>query len=103
MRKPLNYKQKALICVPIFLVICVVLMWQLPNVTADDGIVVWWYSVIPPLIAIALAVITTRLFFESWRSSGDRNYPCMAEPATLLIESICIGGLLVGSGSYCYE
>ena len=60
----MNYKQKALICVPIFLVICVVLMWQLPNVTTDDGIVMWWYSVIPPLIAITLAVITTRLFLS---------------------------------------
>ncbi len=39
-------------------------MWQFPNVRADDGTVVWWYSVIPPLIAITLAVITTRLFLS---------------------------------------
>ena len=59
----LNYKQKSLICVPIFIVICVVLMWQFPNVTSD-GNVVWWYSVMPPLIAVTLAVITTRLFLS---------------------------------------
>ena len=59
----MNYKHKTLICVPILLAICIVLMWQFPNVTTDDGIVVW-YSVIPPLIAITLAVITTRLFLS---------------------------------------
>lgn len=59
----LNYKQKAFICVPIFIVICVVLIWQFPNVVSDDGHV-WWYSVLPPLIAITLAVITTRLFLS---------------------------------------
>ena len=60
----MNYKQKALICVPIFLVICVVLMWQFPDVVSDKGETVRWYSVIPPLIAITLAVITTRLFLS---------------------------------------
>ncbi len=40
------------------------LMWQLPSIISDDGKVVWWYSVIPPLIAITLAVITTRLFLS---------------------------------------
>lgn len=40
------------------------LMWQLPSATSDDGSVVWWYSVIPPLIAITLAVITTKLFLS---------------------------------------
>ena len=59
----LNYKQKAFICVPIFIFICVVLIWQFPNVISDDG-TVRWYSVLPPLIAITLAVITTRLFLS---------------------------------------
>ncbi len=59
----MNYKQKSLICVPIFIVICVLLMWQFPNVISED-VSVWWYSVIPPLIAITLAVITTRLFLS---------------------------------------
>ena len=59
----LNYKQKAFICVPIFIVICVALIWQFPNVISDDG-TVRWYSVLPPLIAITLAVITTRLFLS---------------------------------------
>ena len=40
------------------------LMWQLPSAISDDGSVVWWYSVIPPLIAITLAVITTKLFLS---------------------------------------
>ena len=60
----LNYKQKSLICVPIFIIICVALMWQFPNVLTDDSDTVWWYSVFPPLIAITLAVITTRLFLS---------------------------------------
>ncbi len=59
----LNYKQKAFICVPIFIVICVALIWQFPNVISDDG-TVRWYSVLPPLMAITLAVITTRLFLS---------------------------------------
>lgn len=60
----MNNKQKALICVPLFIIISIMLMWQLPNTISDDGRVVWWYSVIPPLIAITLAVITTRLFLS---------------------------------------
>ncbi|MCE2400621.1 Na+/H+ antiporter NhaC family protein [Candidatus Poribacteria bacterium] len=60
----MNYKHKILICVPIFLVICIVLMWQFPNVESEKGGTVWWYSVIPPLLAITLAVITTRLFLS---------------------------------------
>ena len=59
----MNDKQKAYICVPIFIVICAVLILQFPNVISDDG-TVWWYSVLPPLIAITLAVITTRLFLS---------------------------------------
>lgn len=39
-------------------------MWQFPNVLTDDGETVRWYSVFPPLIAITLAVITTRLFLS---------------------------------------
>ncbi len=39
-------------------------MWQFPNIASDEGKVVWWYSVIPPLLAITLAVITTRLFLS---------------------------------------
>ncbi len=60
----LNNKHKALICVPLFIIISIMLMWQLPSIISDDGKVVWWYSVIPPLIAITLAVITTRLFLS---------------------------------------
>lgn len=57
-----NYK--ALICVPLFIIISIMLMWQLPSAIAEDGSVVRWYSVIPPLIAITLAVITTKLFLS---------------------------------------
>ena len=60
----LNYKHKSLICVPIFIVICFLLMLQFPKVVSDDGTIVWWYSVIPPLIAITLAIITTKLFLS---------------------------------------
>lgn len=60
----MDIKQKALVCVPLFLTICFLLMWQFPNVTSEDGEIVWWYSVIPPLIAITLAVITTKLFLS---------------------------------------
>ena len=44
--------------------ICILLIWQFPSVTSDEGTVVWWYSIIPPLIAITLAVITTKLFLS---------------------------------------
>lgn len=64
LEEALNYKQKSLICVPIFIIICIALIWQFPKVISDDGNAVWWYSVIPPLIAITLAVITTRLFLS---------------------------------------
>ncbi|MYF99684.1 hypothetical protein F4212_11235 [Candidatus Poribacteria bacterium] len=60
----MNYKQKALICIPIFIVICFVLMGLFPNILSDDGEIVWWLSVLPPLIAITLAIITTRLFLS---------------------------------------
>ncbi len=60
----LNFKHKALICVPLFIIISIMLMWQLPSIISDEGKVVWWYSVIPPLIAITLAVMTTRLFLS---------------------------------------
>ena len=60
----LSIKLKALICVPIFLAICISLILFFPKVELDDGTVVGWYSVIPPLIAITLAVITTKLFLS---------------------------------------
>lgn len=60
----MNNNYKALICVPLFIIISFMLMWQLPSAISDDGSVVWWYSVIPPLIAITLAVITTKLFLS---------------------------------------
>lgn len=60
----MSIKQKALICVPIFLAICISLILFFPNVELDDGTIVKWYSVIPPLLAITLAVITTKLFLS---------------------------------------
>ncbi len=60
----LSIKQKALICIPIFLVICIALILFFPRVELEDGTVVEWYSVIPPLVAITLAVITTKLFLS---------------------------------------
>lgn len=53
-----------MIGVPILLVICSILILYFPKVLLDDGDVVLWYSVIPPLLAITLAVITTRLFLS---------------------------------------
>ncbi|RKU27343.1 hypothetical protein C6497_11375 [Candidatus Poribacteria bacterium] len=60
----MSIKQKALLCVPIFLAICISLILFFPKVELDDGTIVGWYSVIPPLIAITLAVITTKLFLS---------------------------------------
>ena len=60
----MSIKLKALICVPIFLAICISLKLFFPNVELDDGTIVGWYSVIPPLVAITLAVITTKLFLS---------------------------------------
>lgn len=39
-------------------------MGLFPNILSDDGEIVWWLSVLPPLIAITLAIITTRLFLS---------------------------------------
>ncbi len=39
-------------------------MGLFPNIISDDGDLVWWVSVLPPLIAITLAIITTRLFLS---------------------------------------
>lgn len=60
----MSIKQKALICVPFFLVICIALILFFPRVELEDGTVVGWYSVIPPLVAITLAIITTKLFLS---------------------------------------
>ena len=61
--------------------ICIALVLFFPNVELEDGTEVGWYSVIPPLIAITLAIITTKLFlslgvavgsglFLSWRKQN---------------------------------
>ena len=60
----MSIKQKALICVPFFLVICIALILFFPIVELEDGTIVGWYSVIPPLVAITLAIITTKLFLS---------------------------------------
>ena len=86
----LSNKQKALICVPLFIIISIMLMWQLPSTISDDDSVVWWYSVIPPLIAITLAVVTTRLFLSlgvavgagiilSWLQPEDSSKSLLSE------------------------
>lgn len=59
----MNNKLKILMSVLIFFGICFVLMWQASHIAVDNPQLVW-YSVIPPLLAITLAVTTTRLFLS---------------------------------------
>ncbi len=59
----LNYKLKILISVPIFLGICFVCMWQASRVHSSTLELVW-YSTIPPLLAVTLAILTTRLLLS---------------------------------------
>ncbi len=54
--------QKSLIGIFIFISICLGLMWRAGQVVADASLV--WYSVIPPLLAVTLAILTTRLILS---------------------------------------
>lgn len=54
--------QKSLIGIFIFLCISLALMWRAEQVITDANLV--WYSVIPPLLAVTLAILTTRLILS---------------------------------------
>ncbi len=56
-------KMKILISVPIFLGLCLVCMWQESRIFSTDPNLVW-YSTVPPLLAVTLAILTTRLILS---------------------------------------
>ena len=59
----MDNKLKIAISVFIFFGVCLILIWQSTHITAANADLVW-YSVIPPLLAITLAVATSRLFLS---------------------------------------
>ena len=54
--------QKSLIGIFVFFGICFVFIWRAGQVTGDANLV--WYSVVPPLLAVTLAILTTRLILS---------------------------------------
>ncbi len=59
----MDNKLKIAISILIFFGVCLILIWQSTHITAANADLVW-YSVIPPLLAITLAVATSRLFLS---------------------------------------
>jgi Na+/H+ antiporter NhaC len=55
----LNQKFKILLTALIFLALCIGAAWRASNIAETDNLV--WYSIIPPLLAITVAVLTNRL------------------------------------------
>ena len=58
--RSMNSKLKYAIGFLIFLGICFIFKWRAEQVSGTETLV--WYSVIPPLLAVTLAILTTRLF-----------------------------------------
>ena len=56
----MNAKLKYGVGFLIFFIICFTFRWQAEQVSNAETLV--WYSVIPPLLAVTLAILTTRLF-----------------------------------------
>ena len=56
----MNSKLKYAIGFLVFFGICFILRWRAEQVGGAETLV--WYSVIPPLLAVTLAILTTRLF-----------------------------------------
>ena len=56
----MNPKLKYVIGFLIFLVLCFIFWWRAGQVSDAETLV--WYSIIPPLLAVTLAIVTTRLF-----------------------------------------
>ena len=56
----MNSKLKYVIGILTFLVLCSVFWWRAGQVSSTETLV--WYSILPPLLAVTLAIVTGRLF-----------------------------------------
>ena len=86
----MNFRLKYVIGILTFLVLCFVFKWRAEQVSDAETLV--WYSIIPPLLAVTLAIVTARLFPSlciavgvglvlSWYQKG-------ATPSNLLAEIV---------------
>ena len=86
----MNFRLKYVIGILTFLVLCFVFKWRAEQVSGAETLV--WYSIIPPLLAVTLAIVTARLFPSlciavgvglvlSWYQKG-------ATPSNLLAEIV---------------
>ena len=86
----MNFRLKYVIGILTFLVLCFVFKWRAGQVSGAETLV--WYSIIPPLLAVTLAIVTARLFPSlciavgvglvlSWYQKG-------ATPSNLLAEIV---------------
>ena len=56
----MNFRLKYVVGILTFLVLCFVFKWRAEQVSGAETLV--WYSIIPPLLAVTLAIVTARLF-----------------------------------------
>ena len=56
----MNLKLKYGIGFLIFIGLCLIFQWRAGQISGAETLV--WYSIIPPLLAVTLAIVTTRLF-----------------------------------------
>ena len=56
----MNVRLKYTIGILTFLVLCFIFWWRAGQVS--DAETLLWYSIIPPLLAVTLAIVTARLF-----------------------------------------
>ena len=86
----MNSKLKYVIAFLIFLVLCFVFWWRAGQISSTETLL--WYSIIPPLLAVTLAIVTGRLFpslcvavgiglLLSWYQKG-------ATPSGFLMEAV---------------
>ena len=56
----MNSKLKYAIGFLIFIGLCFIFQWRAGQISGAETLV--WYSIIPPLLAVTLAIVTARLF-----------------------------------------
>ena len=97
--KLMNSKLKYVVGFLIFLGLCFVFQWRAGQVNSTETLV--WYSIIPPLLAVTLAIVTTRLFPSlciavgvglvlSWYQKGATPSGFLAE-AVWFVRAVSVG------------
>ena len=95
----MNSKLKYVIGFLIFLGLCFIFQWRAGQVSDAETLV--WYSIIPPLLAVTLAIVTTRLFPSlciavgvglvlSWYQKGGTPSGFLAE-AVWFVRAVSVG------------